>query len=77
MKWKVAFALMAVAAMLFVFAACQDEGGGEVVETGRLETVKERGKVICASRNDVPGYGFLDSAGNNVGFDIDPRRAVG
>ena len=76
MKWKVAFALMAVAAMLFVFAACQDDDPAEVVETGRLETVKERGKVICASRNDVPGYGFLDSAGNNVGFDIDLCRAL-
>ena len=76
MKWKVAFALMAVAAMMFVFAACQQEENGEEPETGRLETVKERGKVICASRNDVPGYGFLDSAGNNVGFDIDLCRAL-
>ena len=74
MKWKVAFALMAVAAMLFVFAACQDDT--EEPETGRLETVKEAGKVVCASRNDVPGYGFLDSAGNNVGFDIDLCRAL-
>ena len=74
MKWKVAFALMAIGAMLFVFAACQDDA--EEVETGRLETVKERGNVICASRNDVPGYGFLDSAGNNVGFDIDLCRAL-
>ena len=42
----------------------------------RLETVKERGNVICASRNDVPGYGSLDTAGNHVGFDIDLCRAV-
>ena len=42
----------------------------------RLERVKERGKVICASRNDVPGYGSLDASGNNVGFDIDLCRAV-
>ena len=45
--------------------------GGE-----RLAQVKERGKVICASRNDVPGYGFMDSSGNNVGFDIDLCRAL-
>ena len=38
----------------------------------RLAQVKERGKVICASRNDVPGYGSNGfSSGNNVGFDID------
>ncbi|MYB77178.1 MAG: transporter substrate-binding domain-containing protein, partial [Chloroflexi bacterium] len=42
----------------------------------RLQTVQERGYLICASRNDVPGYGFTDEAGNNVGFDIDLCRAV-
>ena len=42
----------------------------------RLNVVKARGKVICASRNDVPGYGSLDAAGNNVAFDIDLCRAV-
>ena len=45
-------------------------------EGSRLETVKDRGKVICASRNDVPGYGFIDGAGNNEGFDIDLCRAL-
>ena len=45
-------------------------------EGSRLETVMERGKVICASRNDVPGYGYLDDDGNNVGFDIDLCRAL-
>ena len=42
----------------------------------RLAQVMERDKVICASRNDVPGYGYLDSSGNNVGFDIDLCRAL-
>ena len=75
MKWKVAFALMAVAAMFFVFAACQ-QGDAEEPETGRIETVKERGNVICASRDDVPGYGFIDADGNHLGFDIDLCRAL-
>ena len=38
--------------------------------------MQDRGNVICASRNDVPGYGYLDEAGNNVGFDIDLCRAL-
>ena len=46
------------------------------MEGNRLATVRERGKVICASRDDVPGYGGLDAAGNNVGFDIDLCRAL-
>ena len=47
------------------------------VATGeRLQEVKSRDKVICASRYDVPGYGYLDALGNNVGFDIDLCRAL-
>ena len=49
---------------------------GVVEQTNRLQTVKDRGNVICASRNDVPGYGFIGPNGNNVGFDIDLCRAV-
>ena len=48
-----------------------------MMETGdRLAKVKDSGKVVCASRNDVPGYGYIRDAGNNVGFDIDLCRAV-
>ena len=57
----------------------QQEGDGEqpvVVLANRLQAIKDRGSLICASRNDVPGYGFLDTSGNNVGFDIDLCRAV-
>ncbi len=47
----------------------------ETVED-RVQTVKDRGAVVCASRNDVPGYGYIDESSNNVGFDIDLCRAV-
>ena len=50
--------------------------GGDEMMGSRLDTVKQRGSVICASRNDVPGYGSLDASGNNVGFDIDLCRAL-
>ena len=43
---------------------------------GRLNLVRDRGKLICASRDDIPGFGYLDAFGNNVGFDIDLCRAV-
>ena len=42
---------------------------------GRLATVRERDRLICASRNDVPGFGSLDANGRNVGFDIELCRA--
>ena len=44
--------------------------------SNRLAAVQERDKLICASRNDVPGYGALDDSGRNIGFDIDLCRAV-
>ncbi len=45
--------------------------GGEI-----LAAVKERGKVVCGSRTDLLGFGYLDEDGLNVGFDIDFCRAV-
>ena len=58
-------------------ARAEEIVAGMSMATGeRLAAVKDRGNVICASRNDVPGYGYLDEAGNNIGFDIDLCRAV-
>ena len=42
----------------------------------RLQVVRDRGKVVCAGRDDVPGWGFADRSGRIVGFDIDLCRAV-
>ena len=44
--------------------------------SNRLQLVKDRGELVCASRNDVPGFGSLDASGRNIGFDIDLCRAV-
>ena len=55
-----------------------DAGGGGAVESqvSRLDAVKARGRVICASNNSIPGFGYIDEGGNNAGFDIDLCRAV-
>lgn len=42
----------------------------------RLAEIRARDEVICASRNNVPGFGSLDESGRNVGFDIDLCRAA-
>ena len=70
MNRKIAILLMILVAAAFVLAACGQETGG------RLENVKERGNLVCAGRADLAGFGYLDSAGNNTGFDIDLCRAV-
>ena len=72
MKSRYFVGVVALAAMLGLTAAC----GGDDETTSRVDTVKERGKVICASRTDLPGVGYLDSQGNNAGYDIDFCRAV-
>ncbi len=55
--------------------------GGEAVELtqsaeSRLQRVRERGNLICAGRNDVPGFGFQNDEGRLVGFDVDLCRAI-
>lgn len=42
----------------------------------RLEHVRERGTLVCATGNDTPGFGYVDENGNNAGFDLDLCRAV-
>ena len=42
----------------------------------RLDTVKERGKVVCGVNNQVPGFGVVDTNGTYAGFDVDFCKAV-
>ena len=74
--YKVLLITIVASLSLLVLAACESDTEEADTTASRLETVKERGNVICASRNDVPGYGSLDASGNNVGFDIDLCRAL-
>jgi general L-amino acid transport system substrate-binding protein len=41
-----------------------------------LKTVQERGTLICGVNSQVPGFGYVDTAGNYAGFDVDYCRAV-
>jgi len=61
--------------------AAPEETTEETMEepTGRgalFQTVKDRGKVLCGSRTDLAGFGYLDADGKNMGFDIDFCRAL-
>jgi len=51
--------------------AAQEGGFGQT-----LETVKARGNLICGVNAQVPGFGFVDSAGNFSGFDVDYCHAL-
>ena len=42
----------------------------------RLTLVRNRGQLVCASNNSLTGFGYINDAGDTVGFDIDLCRAV-
>ena len=46
------------------------------MESERLAAVMARGRLICGVNTSVPGFGYLDADGQNVGFDIDFCRAL-
>ena len=46
-----------------------------VMESARLQAVKDRGNVRCGVNSGVPGFGFL-SEGTFTGFDVDFCRAL-
>ena len=70
MKWYFTTLILTVSVAL----ACSQ--GGDDQSKSRLQTVQDRGQVVCATLDDTPGFGFLDEGGNLVGFDIDLCRAV-
>ena len=52
------------------------EAAAAAAGPSRLEIVMERGKVVCGARTDLLGFGYLDSEGKDIGFDVDFCRAV-
>ncbi|MGH2685958.1 MAG: amino acid ABC transporter substrate-binding protein, partial [Actinomycetota bacterium] len=79
-------------AFVLLGAACTGDDGDEgadgstttepsevtlVQEEGSvLETVRDRGTLNCGVNDAVPGFGFVDEAGDFSGFDIDFCRAI-
>lgn len=41
-----------------------------------LDTVRDRGEVICGVRDALPGFAIVDASGNYSGFDIEFCRVV-
>jgi len=47
-----------------------------VMESARLAAVRGRDRLVCGVNTSVPGFGFVDANGQNVGFDPDICRAI-
>jgi general L-amino acid transport system substrate-binding protein len=67
--------MFALLALTLLAAACGDDDS-ESDGGGLLDTVKDRGEVICGVNETLPGFGVVDDAGNFSGFDIDFCRVV-
>ncbi len=57
-------------------AASGGEAAQPVATGNTLQTVKDRGKVVCGVNSSVPGFGFLNEDGSFSGFDIDFCKAL-
>ena len=55
-----------------------DDGGDDAGPPagGTLAAVQDRGSLNCGVNDAVPGFGFVDADGTNVGFDIDFCKAI-
>ena len=86
MKFIEPYARFSVLCLVMAFAlACNmqvgvESGDASKSESGsgysRLQAVESKGRIDCATQTDLPGFGYMDSAGNPRGFDVDLCRAV-
>jgi general L-amino acid transport system substrate-binding protein len=60
--------------LALVASACGDDD--DDAGASLLETVRDRGSVLCGVNDVLPGFGIVDDAGSFSGFDIDFCRAV-
>ncbi|MFB2892859.1 amino acid ABC transporter substrate-binding protein [Aerosakkonemataceae cyanobacterium BLCC-F50] len=56
-------------------AVSQDASTTQQVK-GRLETIKNRGKLICGVSGELPGFSFVRADGQYAGLDVDICRAI-
>lgn len=83
---KFLYLLLAVSIALGTVTACSGSdtgstgaaGGGEQTAQAesRVDTIKERGKLICGVEGTIPGFSFVDPSSNYSGLDVDVCRAV-
>ncbi len=50
--------------------------GATIAEAATLDTVKQRGQLICGANTALAGFGIPDSKGDWTGLDVDYCRAV-
>jgi general L-amino acid transport system substrate-binding protein len=64
--------MLALAVALVATACGGDDDGGDSL----LNTVQDRGNLICGVNESVPGFGFVEDDGSFSGFDVDFCRVI-
>ncbi|MCG5057870.1 MAG: amino acid ABC transporter substrate-binding protein [Limnoraphis sp. WC205] len=54
----------------------QAKSSGTGQTASRLDTVKNRGKLVCGVDGGIPGFSFVDQNGQYSGLDVDVCKAV-
>jgi general L-amino acid transport system substrate-binding protein len=83
--WKI---LAVLTALSVIAAGCADDDtaadnggddngrGSQPAGDGLLAEIRDRGELRCGVNDAVPGFGFVDEAGEFSGFDIDYCRVI-
>jgi len=65
---------------LGLLGSCTDSstigGNTNTAKISRLDTVLQRGKLICGVSGEVPGFSFVDQGGKYSGLDVDFCRSI-
>ena len=69
--------LLATILLAAPLTGCGEAGDSQSSSgSSRLDTVKERGQLICGVEGNIPGFSSIDQNGNYSGIDVDVCRAV-
>ncbi|KAF3885203.1 amino acid ABC transporter substrate-binding protein [Tolypothrix campylonemoides VB511288_2] len=66
--------LLATLPLVLSLNACAGASGGN--SASRLETIKNRGKLICGVSGGLPGFSYVKPNGEYAGIDVDVCRAI-
>ncbi len=61
---------------LLIVAACAPAAEEAAAPGGRLQLIKDRGKVICGCNAELIGFGYINPDGEFEGFDVDFCKAL-
>ncbi|RDH47590.1 amino acid ABC transporter substrate-binding protein [Fischerella thermalis] len=73
-KWyKWGLLLLATLPLILSMSACSSKSA---VRNSRLDTIKNRGKLICGVSGQLPGFSYVKANGEYAGLDVDICRAI-